>query len=80
MKMQLHILEAPVQIAECIESGYKLPLLTLPPPFSKLNHSLALSNASFVEGSIKELLENRCIHKVSTRPHACMQSIISSFQ
>ena len=71
--------EAPVPIVECIESGYKFPLLTLPPPFSKLTHSSALSNASFVEGSIKELLEKRWIRKVSTRPHVCSPlSVVSN--
>ena len=73
------VLEAPGPIVECIRSGYKLPLLTLPPPFSKPNHRSALINADFVEGSIKELLENRCIHKVTTRPHICSPlSVVSN--
>ena len=73
------VLEAPGPIVECIGSGYKLPLLTLPPPFSKPNHRSALINVDFVEGSIKKLLENHCIHKVTMRPHICSPlSVVSN--
>ena len=73
------VLEAPSPIVECIKGGYKLPLLSLPLPFSRPNQRSALINADFVEGCIKELLENRCIHSVTTRPHICSPlSVVSN--
>ena len=33
------------------------------------NHKSALTNTKFVDCSIKELLENHCIHMVTSRPH-----------
>ena len=65
------VLEAPRPVIEWIEGGYKLPLLALPPPFFKQNHKSALTNTEFVDCSIKELLENHCIHMVTSRPHIC---------
>ena len=63
------VLEAPRPVIEWIEGGYKLPLLALPPPFFKQNHKSALTNTEFVDCSNKELLENYCIHMVTSRPH-----------
>ena len=65
------VLGAPRPVIEWIEGGYKLPLLSLPPPFYKENHKSALINTEFIDNSISELLESRCIHIVTGRPHIC---------
>ena len=72
-------LVAPRPVIECIEGSYKLPLLSVPPPFCKPNHSLALINTDFVDCSIKVLLDNRCIYSVNKRPHVCSPlSVVSN--
>lgn len=62
-------LQAPGPIIDCITEGYKLPLLSAPPHYSKPNHQSALDNAEFVETSLTDLLANRCVIKVTEVPH-----------
>lgn len=64
-------LKAPPPVLECIREGYKLPLLDIPAMYHKCNAKSALDAKEFVTNSLKELLQNRCIRKVDTRPHVC---------
>ena len=64
-------LQAPVPIIDCISEGYKLPLLSPPPSYSSKNQSSAHQNADFVSSAITELLQNRCVQRISYKPHIC---------
>ena len=54
-----------------IKNGYTLPFENgeFPPPFFAKNNASALKHKAFVEKSIKELLENKCIKEVKSIPH-----------
>ena len=65
------VLKASQPVLEWISEGYKLPLLSAPPPHSQPNQRSAISEPDFVSAAVKELLESRCIHKVNERPHIC---------
>ena len=71
LSFRKEVLQAPVPIIECISEGYKLPLLSPPPTYSGKNQSSAHHNADFVSLAIVELLQNRCVQKISYRPHIC---------
>ena len=72
-------LQAPGPIIDCITEGYKLPLLSAPPQFSRPNHQSALDNAEFIEASLAELLANRCVRTVADAPHICSPlSVVSN--
>jgi len=45
------ILKALASILECLREGYKLPLLSIPPPFSAKNQKSALENVEFVSSA-----------------------------
>ena len=62
------VLEAPPQIIECIREGYKLPLLSLPEPFTRSNHKSALQNKEFVNQAISDLTNNRCVVRIENTP------------
>ena len=64
-------LGAPAYVLDWIESGYKLPLRHLPEAYSMGNHNSAITHHRFVSNSITELLANRCIVKVTRKPHIC---------
>ena len=49
------VLEAPPPVLECIEVGYKLPLLSIPGPYQKPNHKSAQINHDFVSQAISDL-------------------------
>ena len=66
-----HVLKAPSPIIEYIKDGYKLPLLSIPAPFSGSNQKSALESAEFVTSTLSELLVNRCIHEVRDKPGIC---------
>ena len=51
--------------------SYTVPLLSIPPAYYKSNARSAVEHSNFVTSSISELLENRCIRKVTDRPHVC---------
>ena len=57
-----HTLQAPNNVLECIQIGYKLPLQYLPDPFSQSNHKSSLVHKSFVTEAVAELLANRCVN------------------
>ena len=70
------VLQAPVPIIEHISEGYKQPLLSPPPTYSG---SSAHHNADFVSSAIVELLQNRCVRKISYRSHICSPlSVVSN--
>ena len=65
MSFRRDTLQAPGPIIDCITDGYKLPVLSAPPQFSRLKqHQSAQNNAEFVETLLAELLSNRCAHRV----------------
>ena len=42
-----------------------------PNPYIKPNQASALANKQFVTQAISELVQNRCVVKVSNQPHVC---------
>ena len=74
------VLEAPPPVLECIEVGYKLPLLSIPGPYQKPNHKSALINHDFVSQAISDLEQNCCICKSETIPVVCspLSVVVSS--
>ena len=59
-------LKASPFVLNIIKNGYTLPFENgeFPPPFFAKNNASALKHKAFVEKSIKELLENKCIKEV----------------
>ena len=73
------MLNAPSNILECIEDGYRLPLKFNPPSFSQNNHSSAGVHQEFVDDAVHSLLSNRCVVKVNKQPHICSPlSVVSN--
>ena len=73
------VLNASSPVIECIEKGYKLPLLFLPPPFIAKNQKSANNTPSFVTEAVAELLRNHCIQTVTQKPHICSPlSVVSN--
>ena len=66
-----HTLQAPNNVLEWIQIGYKLPLQYLPDPISQSNHKLALMHKSFVNEAVAKLLANRCVEQVIEKPCIC---------
>ena len=66
-----HTLQAPNNVLEWIQIGYKLPVQYLPDPFSQSNHKSTLMHKSFVNEAITELLANRCVKWVIEKPYIC---------
>ena len=64
-------LKASKFLLETIESGYVLPLKSMPPPFIQQNQASVMLHAEFVQQSIVELLANRCVKRVPAAPHVC---------
>ena len=64
-------LKATQPVLDWISEGYKLPLLSVPPPQYQPNQKSTLTEHEFVSAAIQELLSNRCVHKVSERLHIC---------
>ena len=50
---------------------YMIPFIALPPPCFLTNNRSALNNAEFVVKAINELLLNRCVKEVFSRPYCC---------
>ena len=50
---------------------YMIPFIALPPPCFLTNNRSALNNAEFVVKAINELLLNRCVIEVFSRPYCC---------
>ena len=54
-----------------IESGYVLPIKSVPPPYFRQNQASATLHADFVQQSVTELLATKCIKQVSAVPYIC---------
>jgi len=65
------VLQAPANVLDWIQNGYKLPLMYAPSPFEQCNHASAFNQQKFVTDTIKELLANRCIREVKEKPFIC---------
>ena len=65
------VLQAPPPILDCIENGYRLPLKFIPPTHCQPNHKSTVIHRSFVEETVENLVNNRCVLRVSARPHVC---------
>ena len=61
---------------DLLTEGYKLPLLSIPPPHVQPNQSLSTKKRDFVSTAINQLLELRCIRKVSVKPHICSPLLV----
>ena len=74
------VLQAPTLITDCIQSGYKLPLLFEPPPYQRANQQTALDHKEFVSGAIAELLGGGCVQRVDSIPYICspLSVVVSS--
>ena len=62
------VLCASPAVLDVIESGYVLPLMSKPTPFSGSNHASAVQNANFVDESIEQLLRTGCVREVDAAP------------
>ena len=62
------VLQAPPAVLKVIESGYVLPLMSEPVPFSGNNHMSAVQNVQFVNESVQQLLCSGCVSEVQTAP------------
>ena len=65
------VLHASSPVLDWIQQGYKLPLVSQPPPFSQPNHKSATDDLQYVNQTVEELLELRCIKEVDRQPYVC---------
>ena len=61
-------IQAPQFIIDIIQNGYKIPFLSIPPPFKASNNKSAINERQFVEQAITELLLHECIIEVGSPP------------
>ena len=74
-----NILQPAPWIISCIKDGYKLPLHSIPQPYIQPNQASASANREFVTQAISDLVQNRCVVKVSSQPHVCSPlSVVSN--
>ena len=55
-------------IIDTIENGYVVPFTEIPPPMNIKNNKSAIKNEHFVDQSISDLLESRCVQEVPFHP------------
>ena len=73
------VLQAPPNILECIENGYRLPIKFIPPTFCQSNHDSASAHQEFVDEAVHNLVQNRCVVKTDKQPHICSPlSVVSN--
>ena len=60
--------EAPANIIDCIQYGYKLPLTTEPPRHQQSNSASAFRHKDFVTEAIAELIHNNCVIETNFIP------------
>ena len=58
-------------VLDVIDSGYKIPFVFTPPPFSAKNNKSSLSHPDFVESASLELLRKRCVIETDSIPYCC---------
>ena len=56
---------------DIVRTGYRLPFITFPPPLEADNHQSALEHANFVEESIGDLVQSRCVQESMSTPTVC---------
>ena len=64
-------LEASQFVLDIVRTGYRLPFITFPPPLEADNHQSALEHATFVEESIRDLVQARCVQESVSTPTVC---------
>ena len=64
-------LEAPEAVLSVIESGYVLPLKSMPDPSVQKNQLSAEVHADFVQDCIEELLASKCVKLSEDRLYIC---------
>ena len=75
------VLKAPPPVIDWIQNGYRLPLQYVPTPFEQGNHKSAMDHLDFVSESVRELLNNRCVREVQSRPVVCSPlSVVSNHE
>jgi len=62
------VLMTPALVIDWIQNGYRLPLQFMPTPSEQGNHK---STLDFVTESVQELLNNRSVREVTTKPTIC---------
>ncbi|XP_065915901.1 uncharacterized protein [Dysidea avara] len=73
------VLMAPATVIDWIQNGYRLPLQFMPTPFEQGNHKSTGDYKDFVTDSVQELVNNRCVREVGTRPTICSPlSVVAS--
>ena len=58
-------------VLDIVRMGYRLPFITFPPPLEADNHQSALEHANFVEESIGDLVQSRCVQESVSAPTVC---------
>lgn len=58
-------------ILDTIEFGYPLQLLSVPPKYTSANDKSVYDSTDFVDIALTELLDDRCIARVSAEEHIC---------
>ena len=73
--------KAPTPVVDWIQNGYRLPLQFMPTPFEQGNHKSTWDHIDFVMESVQELLNNRCVQEVKTKPVVCSPlSVVSNHE
>jgi len=73
------VLQAPPTVLEWAENGYRLPLKHDPPPYCRQNHNSTEVHEAFVDETVRDLLDNRCVQRVDEIPTACSPlSVVSN--
>ena len=70
------VLKAPEYVLSTIKSGYVLSLKSHPTLFCQSNQQSSLDNFEFVQQSVAELLEKRCIKQLSMLPYICSPLLV----
>ena len=71
IKFWKEAIEAPAYIIDCIQYGYKLPLISEPPRYQQSNSVSAFRHKDFVTEAVAELLHHCCVKRTNTAPHIC---------
>lgn len=62
------LIQAPDNIIDIIDSGYKLPLYSTPPPAEFNNNKSAINHSQFVEEAISDLLDKGLVSECARKP------------
>ena len=56
-------LKASPYVLNIVKNGYSIPFVKTPTPFFAKNNLSSLKNKDFIEATIKELIQNKCIEE-----------------